>query len=256
MLFQPLEQFKPSIISFFHILSEYTFSSLHPPTFNKYVIITTLIIFGLFSTSNFIQLNKKTKLFSSLQILYNKIMLEMINVVSFNFIFFAILYFAVFTYIYIFNIIGLFPNTPCWTTQIYANLMLSFCLILGITILNIDKNGVLFFQLFIPKGVPKILIPFLFILEFSSYFIRILSLSIRLFSNMVAGHSLLHILFDMILNIKYVLEAKLDVFFFLFPLLILILLMIVFFEFIVAFLQAYVFAIMFTIYLNDLNLQH
>jgi ATP synthase subunit 6 len=122
--------------------------------------------------------------------------------------------------------------------------------------MNLDKNGMLFFQLFIPKGVPSFLIPFLFCLEFFSYFIRILSLSIRLFSNMVAGHSLLHILFDMIINVKTFLETKLDLLLFVFIGLVLILFIIIVFEFIVAFLQAYVFAIMFSIYLNDLLLSH
>ena len=256
MLFQPLEQFKPNIISCLLLSSEYYLTTLYYSIYNKYsiihIILLTTILFFIFFTA----INKKIKIFNLFQIIYNRIMLEMINVVSFNFIFSATLYFSVFLYIYIYNIVGLLPNTPCWTTQIYANLTLSFRLILGITILNIDKNGSLFFQLFIPKDVPKILIPFLSTPEFLSHFIRILSLSIRLFSNMVAGHSLLHILFDMILNIKYVIEVKLDVFFFIFIAPISVLLVIVFFEFIVAFLQAYVFAIMFTIYLNDLNLQH
>ena len=256
MLFQPLEQFKPTIINFLQNIPDNFLIYFQSIVFNKYTI-SLLVIFSIFVISlQFVRFYKKIHTYITFQLLYNRMVLEMVNIVSFNFIFFAVLYFSMFTYIYIFNLIGLFPNTPCWTTQIYGNLMLSFTLILGITLLNIDKNGVLFFQPFIPKDVPQFLIPFLFTLEFLSYFIRILSLSIRLFSNMVAGHSLLHISYDMVLNIKYVLEAKLDLFFSVFIILVGILIIIVFFEFIVAFSQAYVFAIMFTIYLNDLNLQH
>jgi ATP synthase subunit 6 len=256
MLFQPLEQFKPTIIGFINEVFETCSLILQFIVLNKYLIIVFVILSLFFTILQFLRVYKKIHTYLKFQILYNRIVFEMINIVSFNFIFSAVLYFSVFIYVYIFNSIGLFPNTPCWTTQIYANLMLSFTLIMGITLLNIDKNGVLFFQLFIPKDVPQFLIPFLFTLEFLSYFIRILSSSIRLFSNMVAGHSLSHILYDMVLNIKYVLEAKLDLYFFIFFVLIGILLIIVFSEFIAAFLQAYVFSVMFTIYLNDLNLQH
>jgi len=134
--------------------------------------------------------------------------------------------------------------------------LLSSTLILGLTLYNIDKNGILFFNLFIPSGVPSALKVPLFILEFCSYFIRILSLSIRLFSNMVAGHSLLHILFAMSNNVHSLLETVLDGILFLSIFTLLVIVIIIFFEVIVAFLQAYVFAVMFVIYANDLSLTH
>lgn len=249
---QPLEQFIPSYYSYFDLYL-FTIDCLF---FNKYLMAVLVVCVLGVSTLLFINLLKNLSFAIKFQFYYNRIMVEMVNVVSFNFMFFTLLYFSVFLYIYVFNTIGLLPHTPCLTTQIFGNLFLSFTLIVGITLMNLDKNGVLFFQLFVPKGVPAFLIPFLFCLEFFSYFIRILSLSIRLFSNMVAGHSLLHILFDMVVNVRALLETKLDLFLALFGFLIAVIVVIVVFEVIVAFLQAYVFAIMFSIYLNDLNLSH
>jgi ATP synthase subunit 6 len=250
---QPLEQF----INFYYLFCDLKgLFYIEVFFFNKYIVVVLLILFLFYCLTLFSIQTSFLRIFNILLIFYNRIMLEMINVVSFNFIFFSLLYFSLFIYIYLCNLVGLLPNTPCFTTQIFGNLMLSFTLIIGITILNIDKNGFMFFDLFVPKGVPSFLIPFLFCLEMFSYFIRILSLSIRLFSNMVAGHSLLHILFDMVSSVKVVLEGKLDLLFVGFVVLIALIIVIILFELIVAFLQAYVFSIMLCIYFNDLLLSH
>jgi F-type H+-transporting ATPase subunit a len=256
MVYQPLEQYKIAMLHFAEIDSENFPNSIEFIFLNKYSITIAITVLTIPLTKRAFELNQKLRILNFTQITYQRIVSEMVNVVSFNFTSLVMPHLTISLHIYISNPSGLSPNTPCWTTQLYSNLMLSFLLIGGITLANIDKNGVSFFQLFVPKDVPNFLVPSLPCLEFLSYFIRILSLSIRLFSNMAAGHSLLHILSDMVLNVKYFLEAKIDIFFFAFFILIIILLVIVIFEFIVAFLQAYVFAIMFTIYLNDLNIDH
>ena len=249
-MFQPLEQFVSWKISSLIILLDLTYYRIL--IIDKYLLVIFIVLLLLCITILKLSIKPSVLLIG----IYNWLQNEFLNVTGFSLVFFIPLFCLVFSYIYIFNLIGLLPYTPCWTTQFFANLTISFILILGITLLNIDKNGFNYFQLFIPSGVPQILKPLLFILEFLSYWIRILSLSIRLFSNMVAGHSLLHILFDMSLNVKNVIENTIDVLLIISIVALLVIYIIVIFEFIVAFLQAYVFAVMFSIYLNDLKLSH
>lgn len=181
---------------------------------------------------------------------------EFFNIVNSTFSWLVLLFLSVFIFILLLNFFGLLPYVSCWTAQLFANLLLSFSLIFGLTLMNIDKNGMKFFNLFIPTGVPEAIKIPLFILELFSYFIRILSLSIRLFSNMVAGHTLLHILFEMSNNLHVVFEQVLDILLFVSLLSLMIILIVFAFELIVAFLQAYVFSVMFIIYSNDLQLEH
>lgn len=157
------------------------------------------------------------------------------------------LIFSIFTFIFLNNILGLLPFGYTLTSHLVVTLFLSLALFLGITILILIKRKTKMINLFLPKGVPSILVPFLFIIEVISYFFRTISLAVRLFANMMAGHALLHILSNfgvVIFSMK-----SLNRFFFLFPLLIVFI--ITFLEFGIAILQAYVFAVLLTIYLND-----
>lgn len=111
--------------------------------------------------------------------------------------------------------------------------------------------GLHFLTLFVPKGVPSVLLPLIVVIEVVSYFIRTFSLSLRLFANMMAGHTLLQILSGFVLAIGGV-AGILSVFavvpFFL-------VFAVTGLEIAIAFIQAYVFTILLFIYLNDsLNL--
>ena len=79
--------------------------------------------------------------------------------------------------------------------------MLGFTIISGLTILGFHNQGYEFFNLFIPKGVPQALLPLLIVIEVISYIARGFSLSIRLFANLMSGHSLIHILLFFIIKI-------------------------------------------------------
>jgi len=118
-------------------------------------------------------------------------------------------------------------------------------------IFSIIIQGKEFIWFFVPKNVPAALLPFLVIIEIVSYISRVFSLAIRLFANMVAGHALLHIISGSVLVvIKKISSFSVFLSFIsLFP--IFILLSIILLEFGVAFLQAYVFIVLFSIYLND-----
>ncbi len=156
----------------------------------------------------------------------------------------------IFSFILISNLIGLLPYGFTITGHIIFTFQIAFSLFFGITLINIINNKLEFLNLFVPSGVPKPLIPFLVIIEIVSYLIRPFSLSVRLFANMLAGHTLLNILSAFIFNVfkKYALISFLPLLFIVF---------IIVLEFCIAIVQAYIFSILTCIYLNDIyNTSH
>lgn len=154
---------------------------------------------------------------------------------------------TVFLWILSNNLVGLLPFGYAITSHILFTFFLGFSLLIGITILIWQEKKREMIQLFLPKGVPSFLVPFLFVIELISYLFRTVSLSVRLFANMMAGHALLHILTNFGVVISS-LSSPLR-FFFIFPLMIVAL--ITFLELGIALLQAYVFTVLLAIYLND-----
>jgi len=154
-------------------------------------------------------------------------------------------FFSVFLLILISNVIGLLPFAFTPTSHLIFTLTLAFSCNLGLVIIGFAENGWRFLLLFVPKGGPLWLMPLIVLIEFLSYLLRTLSLSIRLFANMMAGHTLLHILASFItafINAGYLATA--------FAPFILVIAVIAL-ELGIAFLQAYVFLILLCIYLND-----
>lgn len=122
--------------------------------------------------------------------------------------------------------------------------MLGFSSIVGLTIIGFYKQKMHFLNLFIPTGVPSFLLPLLVFIEVVSYIARGFSLAIRLFANLMSGHSLLHILLFFM--------TKILKFNFILGLLGLFLITIIFLlEIGISFLQAYVFVVLISIYLKD-----
>nr|QXE43971.1 ATP synthase subunit 6 [Gnetum montanum]BDC46341.1 ATPase subunit 6 [Gnetum hainanense] len=156
--------------------------------------------------------------------------------------------FVTFTFLLFCNLQGMIPYSFTVTSHFIITLGLSFSIFIGITIVGFHINGLHFFSFLLPAGVPLPLAPFLVLLELISYCFRALSLGIRLFANMMAGHSLVKILSGFawtmlcIHNIMYFIGD-------LGPLLIVFALTGL--ELCVAILQAYVFTILICIYLND-----
>jgi len=157
---------------------------------------------------------------------------------------------SVFLFILAANLIGLIPGCFCITSQLFITFSLSFTMFIGITIYGFLKQGFSFLQLFVPKNVPTILLPFLVGIEIISYISRTFSLAIRLFANMVAGHALLHILMDASLKTFVSIKSVFLLTILIIPIS-LLLMAIVLLEFGIAFLQAYVFVTLLAIYLND-----
>ncbi len=155
------------------------------------------------------------------------------------------LYFYIFLFILISNLIGLVPYSFTVTSQFAITFIIAFSVNVGLFIFGFIFNGLYFLKFFIPKGVPIVLLPLIVVIEIFSYLIRTFSLSVRLFCNMTAGHTLLHMItsFGIIFlnNSSYVVLVFIT----------LLILAIYLLEFGIAFIQAYVFLILISIYLND-----
>jgi ATP synthase subunit 6 len=143
------------------------------------------------------------------------------------------------------NLIGLIPYSFTVTSHISIVLALAFSFNVAMVFIGFYYNGLKFLMLFVPGGTPAALLPLVVVIEFFSYLIRTVSLSIRLFANMTAGHTLLHMLVSFALTFLNANAYLMFIFASLLTFAILIL------EFGIAFLQAYIFVILLFIYLND-----
>ena len=103
--------------------------------------------------------------------------------------------FSIFFFILIGNLIGMLPFSFTWTSHIIVTFAISFFIFLMVTFLAIYKHGLLkFLAFFAPSGVPKPMLILLIPIEIISYISRPISLSVRLFANMMAGHTLLKVI--------------------------------------------------------------
>jgi F-type H+-transporting ATPase subunit a len=157
------------------------------------------------------------------------------------------LIFTLFTFLLTANLIGMIPYSFTATSHMVVTFGLSLSLFLGITIVGFQIHGLHFFSFLLPKGAPLALAPLLVVLELVSYCFRAVSLGVRLFANMMAGHTLVKILSGFawsMLGVGGLLSlASVIPFGIVFALTGL--------ELGVACLQAYVFTILTCIYLND-----
>ena len=155
--------------------------------------------------------------------------------------------FSLFVFVLICNMIGMLPYSFTVTSHIIVTLIMALFIFIAVTIIGFAKHGFKYLSIFIPKGVPKILLPLITIIEIISYLSRPVSLSVRLFANMMAGHTMLKVFGGFVVSLG-VLGGWLPLSFSV---------ALTGLEILVAFLQAYVFAILTCIYLNDaLNLHH
>lgn len=102
--------------------------------------------------------------------------------------------YSLFFYILIANLLGTIPYSFTITTSIIVTIGFSFTILTGVTILGLSLHKLEFFSYFVPSGTPLALVPLLVLIEVVSYLARALSLGVRLFANMTAGHTLLKIL--------------------------------------------------------------
>ena len=96
--------------------------------------------------------------------------------------------------IFLSNIVGMVPYSLTLTSSVVLTFFLSFQFFFGVTIFAILEHRAKVVGFFLPPGVPIVVAPFLVVIELISFFARVLSLAIRLFANIMSGHSLLKIL--------------------------------------------------------------
>lgn len=158
------------------------------------------------------------------------------------------LVFSVFLYVLIANLLGLIPFSFASTAQLVVAFGLSFSLFIGVTLIGILKHKFHFLSFFLPSGAPIALAPLLVVIEIISYVFRPISLGVRLFANLTAGHSLLAIIAGFswtMLGVNTFLMTALA------TLPAVVILAIFGLELAVSFLQAYVFVVLLCIYLRD-----
>jgi len=158
------------------------------------------------------------------------------------------LVFTLFSFILLGNLIGLFPYFFAFTSHIAVTLALAMFVFLFTTGVGFYTHGLRFFKFFVPAGVPKLMLPLLVPIEIISYLARPVSLSVRLFANMTAGH----VMWEVFAGFMLLLTASLGVFGVVASIIPLGLnVALVALELLVAVLQAYVFAILTCLYLHD-----
>ena len=150
------------------------------------------------------------------------------------------LVYSLFMFILLCNMLGLIPYSFTVTSHIIVTFALAFGVFLLATIMGFVINGHKYLRLFLPKGVPVFLIPILVPIEIVSYISRPISLAVRLAANMMAGHTIIKVFAMFVVTLGIWGIA---------PLLFIVVLYVL--ETLIAFLQAYVFAVLTCLYIND-----
>jgi F-type H+-transporting ATPase subunit a len=148
--------------------------------------------------------------------------------------------FSLFIFVLVLNMLGMIPYSFTVTSHIVVTFALAALVFVVVTGIGFARHGLGFLKLFKPEGLPVALVPIIVPIELISYLIRPISLSVRLFANMMAGHTLLKVFagFVVSLGVAGVVPLIATVAF-------------TGLEFLVAFLQAMIFAVLTSIYLND-----
>ncbi|MCK7610780.1 F0F1 ATP synthase subunit A [Roseibium sediminicola] len=157
------------------------------------------------------------------------------------------LVFSLFMFVLVANLFGMFPYFFTITSHIIVTFALAMLVIMTVIIYGFMKNGMKFLKLFVPSGVPGALIPLVTLIEVISFLSRPISLSVRLFANMLAGHITLKVFSGFVVSLSAM--GAVGVFGSILPLGMTVALTAL--EFLVAFLQAYVFTVLTCMYLND-----
>jgi F-type H+-transporting ATPase subunit a len=182
-----------------------------------------------------------TRLQVSAEMVYN-LVFDMLNQnVGSKGLVFVPLIFTLFIFILLCNLLGMIPYGFTVTSHISVTFTLAMLIFLLVTIVGFIKHGFHFLSLFLPKGTPLWLAPLMIVIELFTYLARPISLSLRLAANMVAGHILLKVMAGFVISLIIFLK------FLPIPLMVIL----IGFEIFVAILQAYIFAILSCVYLND-----
>lgn len=245
-IFSPLEQFEIIPLFVLFLGSKFAFTN------SSYLLVFILFFLILFfflccSNSTIIPNNWQ----SILEIIFEFIQNVIYDSLGNKGLKFVPIIFSIFSFIIGCNMLGLIPYSFTVTSHIIFTFSLGMTTFVGINIIGLKQHKLHFFSLFLPPGAPLILAPLLIPIEIISYVFRVVALSVRLFANMMAGHTLLKIL--AMFAWKMLSIGGIFLIIQLFPLLVII--AITGLELAIAFLQAYVWTTLTCLYLSDaLNL--
>ena len=232
----PLKQFEIDPISNIEI-GNYNISF----TNSSFSMLITVLFITLFLT---LTVNTRSLIPSRMQLIselmYNFIAQLLSDTVGDNGKKYFPFVFSLFMFVLIGNMVGMIPYQFTFTSHIVVTFALAALVFIGVTILGFINHGMKFFSFFVIPGVPFYMHPLLIPIEVISYLSRPISLSVRLFANMLAGHTLLKVFAGFVVSMSY---------FGIFPLAFIVALTGL--EILIAFLQAYVFAILTCLYIND-----
>lgn len=260
--YSPLEQFQViylfgfnlgSVDQYTSVLANYDFSIT-----NVTVVIAALLYLVYVESFLMVKSTKEglyvipTKAQAALELFYLFILsLVTDNIKGKEAVRFFPLIFTIFVYIAALGLIGLLPYGFTVTAHIVSVLVISLTCFIGMNIILFNKHGLKAFSMFVPEGTPFLLALLLVPVEFILYLFRPLSLTIRLFCNMLAGHVLLKILATVFF---YILTYP-GIFMVVSALPLVIILLIFVLELAVCLIQAFVFSLLISMYINDvLNL--
>lgn len=196
MCFAPLEQFQ--LLSLFNInffFFDFSITNFLLINFLALSVIIFIIFFNshfyLQTTSFYFIANSWQKIIELLPITVSQLVTDIITKKNANYLPFLQL---IFNFILFSNLIGLFPYTFTTTSHLFVTFFLSFSIFIGINIITIENYGFKFFSLFLPANTSFFLALVLVPIEFISYIAKPVSLGVRLFINLMAGHTLLKVI--------------------------------------------------------------
>lgn len=147
---------------------------------------------------------------------------------------------SLFMFLFVGNIVGLMPGSFAFTSQLVITMGLSVLILILATTIGIYSHGIKFLKILLPSGLPIFLAPIMIILEFISYFTKALSMGVRIFANIMAGHIILEIIAGFIITLGFLGFIPLSFSVLLYT-----------FEFGIAFIQAYIFTILTCLFLDQ-----
>lgn len=240
--FTPLEQFE---ILIFQPISFYGLVDFSITNSTLYLLFSCILVFLFLKVGIYQSFVIPTPYQSSVELIYKFVLNLIMQQAGVSIVQYLPFFFTAFMFILFANLIGLLPFGFTTTGHIAVTFTLAFSINVGLFILGLARHGISFLQLFLPSGTPVALFPLIIVIEVVSYILRSFSLSIRLFANMMAGHTLLFILSGFVLPL-----INASTFFMAFLPFVLVF-AVVCLEFFIAFLQAYVFIVLLAIYFND-----
>lgn len=251
-MFSPLDQFKIAPLIKIQLLGiDISITNFVLVSFLTLVVVQSFVFLTKNNVNNafFIVSNVSQNVLEKLYRLVTQLLFDIITTGSEKYFPFVVVLFG---FILTNNLIGMVPYSFTITSHIILTFFISFSIFVAVNIIGFKKHGIKLFSLFLPANTSIFLAFLLVPIELISYIAKPISLGVRLFINLMAGHSLLKVIVGF--SWKILLLENFKSFICIFPLLILILLMGL--EFSVALIQAYVFITLTSIYLNDVEALH